>query len=34
MKKKELIVRDLIRKLLEFNMDAKIEVNITEVPFT
>ena len=33
MRKKELVVRDLIRKLLEFNMDAKIEVNITGVPF-
>ena len=30
---KEMTVRDLIRKLLEFNMDAKIEVNITGVPF-
>ena len=33
MRKKELVVRDLIRKLLEFNMDAKIEINITGVPF-
>lgn len=33
MKKKELVVRDLIRKLLEFNMDAKIAINITGVPF-
>lgn len=33
MKKKELIVRDLIRKLLEFNMDAKVEININGVPF-
>lgn len=33
MKKKEIIVRDLIRKLLEFNMDAKIAINITGVPF-
>lgn len=33
MEKKKLIVRDLIRKLLEFNMDAEIEINITGVPF-
>ena len=33
MEKKELLVRDLIRKLLEFNMDAKVTVNITGVPF-
>ena len=33
MRKKELVVRDLIRKLLEFNMDAKIEINITGVQF-
>lgn len=33
MRKKELVVRDLIRKLLEFNMDAKIAINITGVPF-
>ena len=30
---KEMTVRDLIRKLLEFNMDAKIEININGVPF-
>ena len=30
---KEMTVRDLIRKLLEFNMDAKIAINITGVPF-
>ena len=34
MEKKELTVRDLIKKLLEFNMDAKVTVNITGVPFT
>lgn len=33
MEKKELTVRDLIRKLLEFNMDAKITINTTGVPF-
>ena len=33
MKKKELIVRDLIKKLLEFNMDAKVTINLTGVPF-
>ena len=33
MEKKELTVRDLIRKLLEFNMDAKVIINITGVPF-
>ena len=33
MEKKELTVRDLIRKLLEFNMDAKVTINITGVPF-
>ena len=33
MEKKELIVRDLIKKLLEFNMDAKVTINITGVPF-
>lgn len=33
MRKKELVVRDLIRKLLEFNMDAKIAININGVPF-
>lgn len=30
---KEMTVRDLIRKLLEFNMDAKVEININGVPF-
>ena len=30
---KEITVRDLIRKLLEFNMDAKVEININGVPF-
>ena len=34
MEKKELVVRDLIKKLLEFNMDAKVTINITGVPFT
>ena len=34
MEKTELTVRDLIRKLLEFNMDAKVTVNTTGVPFT
>ena len=34
MEKNELIVRDLIRKLSEFNMDAKVTVNTTGVPFT
>ena len=33
MEKKELTVRDLIRKLLEFNMDAKVTINLTGVPF-
>ena len=33
MEKKELKVRDLIKELLEFNMDAKVAVNITGVPF-
>lgn len=33
MEKKELVVRDLIRKLLEFNMDAKVTINLTSVPF-
>ena len=33
MKKKKLTVRGLIKKLLEFNMDAKIEININGVPF-
>ena len=34
MEKKELVVRDLIKKLLEFNMDAKVTINLTGVPFT
>ena len=34
MKKKELTVRDLIKKLLEFNMDAKVTINNTGVPFS
>ena len=33
MEKKELTVRDLIRKLLEFNMNAKVTINLTGVPF-
>ena len=33
MEKKKLTVRDLVKKLLEFNMDAKIEININGVPF-
>ena len=33
MEKKELTVRDLIKKLLDFNMDAKVAINITGVPF-
>ena len=33
MEKKELTVRDLIRKLLEFNMDATVTINLTGVPF-
>ena len=33
MEKKKLTVRDLIRKLLEFNMDAKVTINTTGVPF-
>ena len=33
MEKKDLTVRDLIRKLLEFNMDAKVTINLTGVPF-
>ena len=32
MEKKELTVRDLIRKLLEFNMDAQVTINTTGVP--
>ena len=34
MEKKELTVRDLIKKMLEFNMDAIVTVNTTGVPFT
>ena len=34
MEKKELTVRDLIRKLSEFNMDAKVTINTTGIPFT
>ena len=33
MEKKELVVRDLIKKLLDFNPDAKVTINITGVPF-
>ena len=33
MDKKELTVRDLIRKLLDFNMDATVTINLTGVPF-
>lgn len=33
MGKKELTVRDLIRKLLDFNPDAKVTINFTGVPF-
>ena len=33
MEKKELTVRDLIRNLLEFNMDDKVTINLTGVPF-
>ena len=33
MEKKELVVRDLIRKLLDFNPDAKVTINLTGVPF-
>ena len=33
MEKKELSVRDLIRELLNFNMDAKVTINTTGVPF-
>lgn len=33
MEKKELVVRDLIKKLLEFNMDANVTINLTGVPF-
>ena len=33
MEKKELTVRDLIKKLLDFNPDAKVTINLTSVPF-
>ena len=33
MEKKELTVRDLIRKLLDFNLDATVTINLTGVPF-
>ena len=33
MEKKELTVRDLIKKLLDFNPDAKVTINLTGVPF-
>ena len=33
MEKKELVVRDLIKKLLDFNPDAKVTINLTGVPF-
>ena len=33
MEKKELVVRDLIKKLLDFNHDAKVTINLTGVPF-
>ena len=33
MEKKEIVVRDLIKKLLDFNMDAKVTINTTRVPF-
>ena len=33
MEKKELTVRDLIKKLIEFNMDAKVTINTSGVPF-
>ena len=33
MEKKELTVRDLIRNLLEFNMNATVTINLTGVPF-
>ena len=33
MEKKELVVRDLIKKLLDFNQDAKVTINLTGVPF-
>ena len=33
MEKKELTVRDLIIKLLDFNNDAKVTINLTGVPF-
>lgn len=33
MEKKELVIRDLIKKLLDFNPDAKVTINLTGVPF-
>lgn len=33
MENKELTVRDLIRELLDFNMDAKVTINTNGVPF-
>ena len=33
MEKKDLTVRDLIKKLLDFNPDAKVTINLTGVPF-
>lgn len=33
MEKKVLVVRDLIKKLLDFNPDAKVTINLTGVPF-
>ena len=33
MEKKELVVRDLIKKLLDFNPDATVTINLTGVPF-
>ena len=33
MEKKELVVRDLIKKLLDFNPDAKVTINLNGVPF-
>ena len=33
MEKKDLTVRDLIKKLLDFNPDAKVTINLTGGPF-
>ena len=33
MEKKDLTVRDLIKKLLDFNPDANVTINLTSVPF-